>query len=66
MMEGENLYTRLGGIEDPFVLVRTGHLALQTTGTLDGVYMQGSLHEILLCGMLGAVVDFLLRLNLYL
>jgi hypothetical protein len=43
-MEGEHLYPRLGGIEYAFVLVGTGHLTLQTTGTLARVYMQGSLH----------------------
>jgi hypothetical protein len=47
-VEVEYLDAGLGGIEDAFVFVGTGHLALQTPGTLLGIDVQGLHHLVFL------------------
>ena len=45
MLELEDLDARFRRVEDPFVLERTGHLALQTAGTFVGIDKQGLVHD---------------------
>ena len=44
LVEIEDLDPRLRRIEDPVVLVRAGHLALQTARALAGIEVKGFLH----------------------
>jgi hypothetical protein len=45
VVEIEDLDARLGGVEHPFVLKRTGHLALQTAGALFRFELQRLEHQ---------------------
>jgi hypothetical protein len=45
MFELEDFDARFGRVEDPFLLERAGHLALQTARALLGVYQQGFQHR---------------------
>jgi hypothetical protein len=67
-MEGEHLDARLGGIEQAFLLVGTGHLALQAAGAFERIDVQGSLHGNLLrsgrCDAAAAFVVIVEPLNM--